>query len=100
MNKLLKMTVNTGLLMFFLGLLVVPIGSMGIVKVKTPSQGGVLSSKDASKEATVNTEEDLEEQIKRLEEELEKKDQELAEIEKALFEEAVEEGTQAISGNR
>jgi len=31
---------------------------------------------------------------------LEKKDQELAEIEKALFEEAVEEGTQAISGNR
>ena len=96
MNKVFKIAANTGLLMFFLGLLVVPIGSMGIVKVKTPSQGGVLSSKDA----TVNTEEDLEAQIRHLEKMLEEKDQELAEIEKSLFREAIEEGLQSISGSK
>jgi len=93
MDKLYKIIANSLLLILFFGLLLLPIGSMGIMRLNKTKENNnnVLSTQDNRY---------IEIKLNKLRTELEEKDKRLIELEKLLYTIETKEATQAITGSR
>ena len=93
MDKLYKIIANSLLLILFFGLLLLPIGSIGMMRLNKTKidNNDVLSAQDNRY---------IETKLNRLRTELEEKDKRLIELEKLLYTIETKETTQAITGSR